>query len=241
VKPFHSRVAIALAYALGLGSLALFGLFLLRGPFPVVPWGLSDRGVLLWDAFLSLVFFLQHSLMVRRSFRRKLAGIYPESHQGALFAIVSGITLLAVVLFWQESSIHVLTVTGPLRWALHAAFLLAILGMGWTVRSLGSTDLLGVDAVAADLRGRSARPAIFAVRGPYRWVRHPTYSFSLVILWAHPDVTGDRLLLNGLWSLWIVAGAILEEGDLVRQFGEEYREYRKRVPMLLPYRFPPGR
>jgi protein-S-isoprenylcysteine O-methyltransferase Ste14 len=75
---------------------------------------------------------------------------------------------------------------------------------------------------------------VFAVRGPYRWVRHPLYLFSLVIIWSGPVFTMDRLLHNGLWTLWIVIGAIMEERDLVGCFGEAYRTYQETVPMLLP-------
>ena len=49
----------------------------------------------------------------------------------------------------------------------------------------------------------------FIVRGPYRWVRHPLYAFSLVMIWSGPVFTVDRLLHNALFSIWIVIGAIL--------------------------------
>ena len=63
-------------------------------------------------------------------------------------------------------------------------------------------------------------------------------SLFLVLLWACPDVTADRLLLNGLFTGWIVVGSRLEERDLVREFGDAYRDYQRKVPMLLPW---PGR
>ena len=53
--------------------------------------------------------------------------------------------------------------------------------------------------------------------------------------------TPDRLLFNVLWSAWVFVGTMLEERDLVRTFGEPYREYQRRVPMLLPLRLRPVR
>jgi protein-S-isoprenylcysteine O-methyltransferase Ste14 len=44
----------------------------------------------------------------------------------------------------------------------------------------------------------------------------------------------DRLLFNILWSAWIYIGTVLEERDLVEQFGDAYREYQKKVSMLFP-------
>jgi protein-S-isoprenylcysteine O-methyltransferase Ste14 len=37
-------------------------------------------------------------------------------------------------------------------------------------------------------------------------------------------------------TLYVLVGARLEERDLVRDFGDEYRGYQNRVPMLLPWR-----
>ncbi len=62
----------------------------------------------------------------------------------------------------------------------------------------------------------------------------------LVIFWSAPDVGLDRLLFNILWTLWVILGTFLEEKDLVADFGEKYSQYQREVPMLFPWRFPPG-
>ena len=76
------------------------------------------------------------------------------------------------------------------------------------------------------------------MRGPYRWVRHPLYSAILVLFWVNPAMTSDRLLFNILWTIWIVFGTVLEERDLVREFGELYVEYKRKVPMLISWHRP---
>jgi protein-S-isoprenylcysteine O-methyltransferase Ste14 len=80
----------------------------------------------------------------------------------------------------------------------------------------------------------------FVVKGPYRWVRHPLYLFMTLMIWSCPDLTADRLLFNGLWTVWIVIGSILEERDLVLEFGDVYREYQQTVPMFIPRRLEPA-
>jgi protein-S-isoprenylcysteine O-methyltransferase Ste14 len=72
------------------------------------------------------------------------------------------------------------------------------------------------------------------MRGAYRWVRHPLYFFSLVMIWSFPDLTADRILFNVSWTAWIVVGTYLEERDLAREFGDAYRDYQRRVPMWVP-------
>ena len=79
----------------------------------------------------------------------------------------------------------------------------------------------------------------FVVKGPYRWVRHPLYLFMILMIWSSPNLTMDRLLFNGLWTVWIVIGSILEERDLIFEFGDVYREYQQRVPMFIPRGFHP--
>ena len=69
-------------------------------------------------------------------------------------------------------------------------------------------------------------------------MRHPLYFAILVLIWSNPDVTADRLLFNILWSAWICVGARLEEADLARDFGDAYEGYRRKVPILIPWRGP---
>ena len=105
----------------------------------------------------------------------------------------------------------------------------------------GRFDGLGLRAIRRHLRGEESREPCFVVRGPYRWVRHPLYTCALVLIWAHPQVTLDRLLFAVLWTAWIVVGTRLEERDLVAHFGEPYRRYQREVPMLLPWKRPRDR
>ena len=60
----------------------------------------------------------------------------------------------------------------------------------------------------------------------------------LLMIWSYPVLTMDRLLFNVLWTIWIVIGSVLEERDLSADFGDAYREYQRKVPMLLPTRIP---
>ncbi|MCP4643756.1 MAG: hypothetical protein GY851_25145, partial [bacterium] len=56
----------------GVVSMLAIWAFFFAGPFDLVDLPGRGGAVLAWDAGLSLAFFLQHSLMVRGSFRRWL-------------------------------------------------------------------------------------------------------------------------------------------------------------------------
>jgi len=231
---------MALAIVIGGGSLLLFGVFLVIGPITIVRLGTSDHKALLWDGLLSMLFFIQHSGMIRASFRTRLAPIIPRHYHPSTYAITSAIALTVMVLLWQPSKTVLYQAEGLLRLLARAISLLAIMGFSWGVRALGNFDTFGLVPIRVHLRGKQLRPPNFVLRGPYLWIRHPLYFFMIALIWSAPDVSSDRLFFNMLWTVWIILGSYLEERDLVAEFGERYRQYQKTVPMLFPWRFPRG-
>jgi protein-S-isoprenylcysteine O-methyltransferase Ste14 len=234
----RAYTVIVAAYLFGGTSLLLYGLFLLAGPLYVVNLGLSSSASLGLDMALCMLFFLQHSVMVRKSFQRRLGLLIPDHYHAAIYAITSGAVLLLLLLFWQPTDSMIASAAGALRWLLRGLFMAAALGMLWGTIALGSFDGFGIRPIKLKMRGKTLREMPLAIRGPYRWVRHPLYAFILVMLWSYPDLTADRLLLNVSWTIWIFIGSALEERDLVATFGEPYREYQRQVPMLLPLKLP---
>ena len=231
-----ANLVILTAIFLGGGSMLLFGVFLFFGPFQVIHMGWSEPGTLTWDALLSLVFFVQHSCMLRRGVRRQLARVIPAHYHGALYAIVSGVVLTVVVVFWQPTSTLLYSAEGVLLWLVRGSFLLAMAGMAWGAQALGTFDPMGLAPLRASLRDKQAASPELVIRGPYLWIRHPLYLFSILMIWCNPEVTLDRLLFDGLWTAWIYGATFLEEADLVAEFGEAYREYQRKVPRLIPWR-----
>jgi protein-S-isoprenylcysteine O-methyltransferase Ste14 len=67
-------------------------------------------------------------------------------------------------------------------------------------------------------------------------VRHPFYIAIFPLLWAtNLDVT--ILIVNSILSLYVIIGTILEEQKLIKEFGDEYREYQRKVSMLFPLKW----
>ncbi len=241
----HAGVERAIAWAIlgfavvvGGVSLLAFGAFLYAGAPGLVDLDPSFAGKLAIDAGLSMLFFIQHSWMVRRSFKQRLARIIPQYYGDAVYAIASGIALLAVVLLWQDTEQIVWHATGS-AWLTARLIFMAALAVGiWGGLSLQGFDSFGLQPIRNRFRPKqSALPAL-VVQGAYRWVRHPLYLAVLLMIWSYPVLTVDRLLFNMLWTVWIVIGTVLEERDLAVAFGDEYRDYQRSVPMLLPIKIP---
>lgn len=239
-QAFHlsAFLTVALAIFLGVGSLLLFGVFLILGSFTLLEFNLSVQAALLLDSLLCLVFFLQHSGMVRQSFQRRFDAVVPGHYRNAVYAIASGVVLLMLLLLWQRTEPVVISAQGPWRWCLHVALLASLMGFFWGARSLGAFDALGLQPVLARLGNKPVPVMPLTIRGAYRWVRHPLYTSSLLLIWSQPDLTYDRILFNVSWTIWIIVGTLLEERDLRANFGEAYAAYQRKVPMLFPWRIP---
>ena len=72
--------------------------------------------------------------------------------------------------------------------------------------------------------------------GVRAWVRHPVYLGHLCEMLAWSLGTG-MAVCYALTAFAIATGAIMirhEDAELERRFGEDYREYRKKVPAVLP-------
>lgn len=234
MRSLSPRLLMILTLCIGGGSLVVFGYFLaVRAPFSI---GLtqSDAGRLAFDSLLCMLFFVQHSGMVRRGAKERIAKHVPGNYNPAIYSIASGIALLAVVILWQPTDRLLYSAHGLVRWLLLGASAAAIAGFAWGAGALGSFDPFGTQALKDTLRGTASPAATFVVRGPYRYVRHPLYLFMLVFIWSTYRLSIDRLLFNVLWTAWIVVGSKLEERDLLHDFGPVYREYQESVPMLLP-------
>jgi methanethiol S-methyltransferase len=229
------------ALFLGRVSLILTAVFLFHGSLNIVNLGLDESAALALNTCLSLAFFIQHSGMIRSSFQRWSTRWIGERYHGASFTIASSIVLIVLVAFWQKSGYVFYSADGALRMVFRTAFVLSFVGFAWGIRSLGTFDAFGVRPIYRDAQSPSPTQAALRIRGPYRWVRHPLYLFCITMIWSCPDLTGDRLLFNVLWTGWIAVGTILEERDLVARFGDEYRSYQAQVPMLIPMSVRPAR
>ena len=71
-------------------------------------------------------------------------------------------------------------------------------------------------------------------KGFYRYMRHPLYTFGLLFLWLSPGVSINSFVLYVSLTIYILVGAYFEEKKLLREFGQEYADYKSVTPMIIP-------
>ena len=108
-------LALTLSGVIGGTALLAFTVFLFAGPWKILVLFGNTGAILAFDLCLSMLFFAQHSGMIRQSFKTWLARHAPPHYHGAVYSIAAGICLYGVVLCWQVSDLAIVTADDPAR------------------------------------------------------------------------------------------------------------------------------
>lgn len=231
-----------IAYALFQGAFAYFILFL-NGVW--VPKGIDDGQprplpmALAIDVTLVLFWGLQHSVMARRGFKERWTRIVPPHTERATYGLASGIALMIVMLGWVPVEGMIWSIETV--WA--RAVVIALQTCGWLVLVAASFEIdhyetFGLKQPYYAMKGEEPKEVEFQAKRIYRMVRHPIQTGIFIGMWAAPTMSASRFVFAVLMTGYISVGLYFEERDLVREFGERYRRYRREVPALLPWKLP---
>jgi protein-S-isoprenylcysteine O-methyltransferase Ste14 len=228
-----AKAVAVVCYLVALTGAVAFAVFILLLGLDLLPEGISLPHPLLVDVGWVFVFGLQHSGMARASWKRVWAELVPPSLERSIYAALSGLILVGMALTWQPLPGEPFW-RAP-RWAVVLP-LTAAAGLVWVNLRFDHLGLFGLRQ--AWQRGREPAPERLLVIGPYRFVRHPLMACLLAFLWLQPVMSPGLALLSGGLTAYILLGVALEERDLLRRFGPAYADYRRRVPMFVPWRRP---
>ncbi|MET0967807.1 MAG: methanethiol S-methyltransferase [Tardiphaga sp.] len=209
----------------------------------LVPKHIDSGDVVAWPqalivnlALMSL-FAVQHSVMARKPFKQWWTQYVPASVERSTYVLFASLTLL--LLFWQWRPMP------EIVWQIDnvpLATAMTVLSMfGWVIVFtstflINHFELFGLQQVLLNMSRRAPSAPVFRTPMYYKFVRHPIYLGFLIAFWVTPVMSVGHFLFAAVTTSYIFVGIFLEERDLVDLFGDDYRRYRQRVSMILPWR-----
>jgi protein-S-isoprenylcysteine O-methyltransferase Ste14 len=135
------------------------------------------------------------------------------------------------VAIWLAPRVHELDTPGGARWPVIAGFAIAWAGFAfriWSIRTLGRYFTKTLTTV-------TDQPVIDT--GPYRIVRHPSYTGLIATMFGIGVMLGNWLSLALCFGTTLIAFAfriLTEERMLRRELGEPYERYAATHKRLVP-------
>jgi methanethiol S-methyltransferase len=190
------------------------------------PFLASFFTVILYGGVHSLLASSSAKTWVRNQYGARVDRFYRLAFN--LFAAVSFLPVLLTIAIWPGEAVY----SWSGLWRIIPLTLQPTLLILFIVAGLQSQPLsfTGLRQLADGQEEGGLRTT-----GAYGIVRHPLYTLGLCMLWLIPVMTVGLLGFACGLTLYILIGSTLEERRLVAEFGDEYRQYQKRVRKLIPF------
>ena len=183
---------------------------------------------------LLMFFALQHSGMARKPFKRWLHARLHPCLERSTYVLASSVATIILIALWQPMGGIVWSMSNLyLSRAIYAAYFAGWGLMIYATFLINHFELFGVRQAWTAYLGDECRTSDFKTPGLYRHVRHPIYLGWLMIMWASPVMTMAHLVFAAGMTIYMLVGIQLEERDLSHDL-PDYRQYKRKVPMLLP-------
>lgn len=228
------------AYLIAFGSI-LFWIASVGNLIPAIGIDQEPQMSVIWallnNLLLISLFGVQHSVMARKWFKDLFAKYFPRPIERSTFVLASGILLFNLVYNWQPIGGQIWQVAPE---SLFYYVLYGLFFAGWTILFISSFlinhfDLFGLRQTFLELMGKPYTQLKFRVTLFYKYVRYPLYFGMLLGMWATPNMTVTHLVFAMAITTYVIIGTLFEEKDLVNEFGETYKAYQAKKPMLVPF------
>jgi protein-S-isoprenylcysteine O-methyltransferase Ste14 len=191
---------------------------------------MGTLSLVLASSLWGLVHSLLASIQVKGT-ARQISSQFASRWYRLAYNAFAGISFLPVLLLAALLPDRlVYAVPSPGLYLMMAGQLAALLMLLIGVLQTDTLAFIGIRQIV----GNEA-PGKLVTGGLYRYMRHPLYTAGLLFIWLTPTMTINRLTLYLCLTVYILIGAYFEERKLLREFGQEYQNYKARTPMLIPF------
>ena len=176
------------------------------------------------DVALFAAFAFHHSLLARERAKRVVAQFIPARFERSLYVWVASLLAIAMCALWQPVAGWVYRIEGAWRvifWSVQATGLVITIH---GARVISALELAGIHQASGRVTGGPLE-----IVGPFRAVRHPIYLGWILMVFATPAMTANRLLFAVVSSAYLILAIPWEEKSLVAVHGARYREYQRAV------------
>jgi protein-S-isoprenylcysteine O-methyltransferase Ste14 len=188
---------------------------------------------MLWLILAVAVWGIVHSIMASLGFKNFLQRTFGEGFMKFyrlfynIFSALSFAPILYLMIVLPDRDLY--QVSPPWSYLMLAGQGISVLMLFVAVLQTDALHFVGLRQIFD-----SEKKGSLITSGLYRFVRHPLYTFGLLILWLSPNMSVNTLIVYSSLTIYILAGAFFEEKKLLREFGQEYAEYKTVTPMLIP-------
>lgn len=225
------------SYLIGFSGLLAI-IFAMAGFIPLGLFTISSNPLvsIVINVLLTFLFGLQHSVMARPWFKERMHNWLDPACERSTFIWSSGVVSIIMIACWQP--------VGDVVWQTHSLaanivmWFLFFSGWAYLVAAtfaINHWDLFGLRQAWCAFSGKPYTNPEFKENWMYRFSRHPIMLGVLIGIWFVPTMTASKLVLSICFTCYIFIGVAYEEKDLIKEFGERYLEYKKRVGMFFTF------
>jgi protein-S-isoprenylcysteine O-methyltransferase Ste14 len=180
-----------------------------------------------------IIYCTLHSILadpgVKSWFRKVLGGNFKLYR--LFYSLTAILLLIPLAIFQYRMKSPLLFIPG--RMIAVTGSMIAAIGLAGAVMSL--KKYIASPAGFKDLFFEGAKPTL-QIHGMHRYVRHPLYLSTFLLIWGSflyiPLLS--IVMVNSIITAYTLLAIRFEENKLVSLYGDDYRLYQKKVPMILP-------
>ena len=190
--------------------------------------------------FLFIVFSFLHSKLASEKLKSALAKKFGKiiAFYRLAYNLFSLISLYLIYELSPKPNVIIYDFSQPFDLLVLIPQLSALAGIFWAFKYICVKEFFGFSQINRYFQGSYSteldEEMTLTIEGPYKYIRHPIYFFTIIFLMFRPTMDLFYLTFFICIVAYFYIGSIFEEKKLVRHFGDIYVTYQQSVPRLFP-------